>query len=96
MQKHSSLYRANYPIWIRWSKRLHAVRLIEKDIAGLDELMADGSSDSEMRGLAEEERREALIRQTEAEHTLRLMLLPKDAADERGAITRSSRGYRRR
>ncbi len=62
------------------------VRAIEKDIAGLDELIADGSSDSEMRGLAEDERREALIRQTEAEHTLRLMLLPKDAADERGAI----------
>ena len=62
------------------------VRAIEKDIAGLDELIADASSDSEMRGMAEDERREALIRQTEAEHTLRLMLLPKDAADERGAI----------
>ena len=65
---------------------IQTVRSIGKEIAGLDELIADASTDSDMRGLAEDERREALLRQTEAEHTLRLMLLPKDAADERGAI----------
>jgi peptide chain release factor 1 len=65
---------------------ISAVRGIEKEIDGLDDLLADAATDAEMRGLAEEERRSAVTRQSEAEHALRLMLLPKDLADERGAI----------
>jgi len=65
---------------------IQSVRTIEKDIADLTELITDPTIDAEMRGLADEERRDALVRQSAAERELRLMLLPKDAADERGAI----------
>lgn len=62
------------------------VRAIEKDIADLESLLADPSTDAEMREMADDERREGLKRLETARHELRILLLPKDAADERGAI----------
>jgi len=58
----------------------------ERDLAGLDAMLADPATDAEMRSLAAEERHAALDRLQTATHAARLVLLPRDAADERGAI----------
>jgi peptide chain release factor 1 len=57
-------------------------------LRALDELAAAEAmrADPEMRGLAEEEAAALRARLPELEHTLRLALLPKDAADARPAI----------
>lgn len=65
---------------------IETLRHAEKECADLDSLLADPSTDAEMRALAEEERHDALRRVDEAAKALRILLLPKDAADERGAI----------
>jgi len=53
----------------------------------LDDLaeLIDGD-DADMAAMADEERRELSEKLPELEHSLRLMLLPKDAADEKSAI----------
>ncbi len=56
------------------------------DLADVDAMLADPALDKEMRELAELERKENLSRIDELEHAIRLVLLPKDAADEGGAI----------
>ena len=56
------------------------------EIAGLEEILADESSDSEMRALAREELDAAKERLPSLEHNVRLLLLPKDEADARNAI----------
>ena len=65
---------------------IRALRDAEKERDDLQSLLNDASTDSEMRALAEDERRGAEERVHHAEHALRLLLLPKDLADERGAI----------
>ena len=55
-----------------------------KELAGLDDLLA--GADPEMRALAEEERPSAAAAVETAAAALNLMLLPKDAADEKSAI----------
>ncbi len=65
---------------------LKALRAAEAELADVDAMLADAGTDAEMRELAElergevEERRETHLRQ------LRLLLLPRDEADERGVI----------
>ncbi|MFO1046771.1 MAG: peptide chain release factor 1 [Geminicoccaceae bacterium] len=54
----------------------------KRELAELDQLAAD----PEMRELAEQERRDLDARLPELEHQVRLMLLPKDADDEKSAI----------
>jgi len=56
------------------------------EIAGIEAMLADPATDSEMRDLAEEEVREAQGRLAGLEHRLKIALLPKDAADEKNAI----------
>ncbi len=56
------------------------------DLAGLDALLSDPTTDAEMRALAGDERPEAEERLAAAAAGLRLMLIPKDAADEGSAI----------
>ena len=65
---------------------IRALRDAEKEHDDLQSLLNDPSTDSEMRALAEDERHDAEERVHHAEHALRLLLLPKDLADERGAI----------
>jgi len=65
---------------------IKSVRRISDELKDLETLIADPATDHEMRAFAEEERRSLLAQEKEAEHALRLLLLPKDAADERGAI----------
>jgi peptide chain release factor 1 len=63
-----------------------AWRAARDNLAGIEALMRDPATDAEMRALAEEEREEAQARLEAATKALRLMLLPKDAADEKSAI----------
>jgi peptide chain release factor 1 len=56
------------------------------DLDGANAMLSDVSTDKEMRELAEIERDEAQARIEELEHRIRIALLPKDAADEGGAI----------
>jgi len=61
-------------------------RSIAKQIADAETLIADPSTDSEMRAMAEEERAELRERFATLEHDLQIQLLPKDAADSSSAI----------
>ncbi len=56
------------------------------ELRGLEALQADPATDPEMRGLVEEELREARMRLDAQEHELRIALLPKDSADAKSAI----------
>ena len=64
-------------------EELHAAQF---EIADLGGMVADTNSDAEMRALAEEEMREARERLPSLEQRLKILLLPKDAADEKNAI----------
>lgn len=56
------------------------------ELTGLDDMLAGGEVDAEMRELAREERGELAGRLPELEHRIKLLLLPKDEADEKSAI----------
>ena len=57
-------------------------RAATADLAGLDALLDDPSTDADMRTLAEEERPVAEAALGDAAQRLRVLLLPKDEADE--------------
>ncbi|APF36368.1 peptide chain release factor 1 [Chelatococcus sambhunathii] len=57
-----------------------------KNLAEIEALMDDPATDADMRALAEEELPRAREAVNEAAHTLKLLLLPKDEADEKSAI----------
>src|ERR1700760_3335111 len=61
-------------------------RSTAKQIADAESLIADPSTDSDMRAMAEEERAELRERFGKLEHDLQIQLLPKDAADSSSAI----------
>jgi peptide chain release factor 1 len=61
-------------------------RSTAKQIADAEALIADPSTDSDMRAMAEEERAELKERFEKIEHDLQIQLLPKDAADSSSAI----------
>jgi peptide chain release factor 1 len=61
-------------------------RAAQHELDGLASLIADPSTDSEMRSIAETEKPELEARRTELEHRLRLALIPKDAMDEHNVI----------
>src|SRR6185437_9892272 len=63
-----------------------AYREAQKQITDADALIADPSSDSEMRSLAEEERAELKDRLEALDKELKVQLLPRDAADSSSAI----------
>ncbi|HUO01364.1 MAG TPA: peptide chain release factor 1 [Rhizomicrobium sp.] len=63
-----------------------AYRSTQKQIEDADALIADPSSDSEMRGLAEQERAELKPRLEALDRELKIQLLPKDAMDSSSAI----------
>jgi peptide chain release factor 1 len=65
---------------------IEAYRDTAKELEGTEAMIADPSSDAEMRGLAEQERAELKERFTKLEHELQIQLLPKDAADSSSAI----------
>ena len=67
-------------------QEIHALRNLRSELQDLDELLGEPDTDSEMRALAEAERQALKEREPTLEENLKLMLLPKDAADERNAI----------
>ena len=65
---------------------IKAYRTQVVDLEGIEAMLGDTGLDAEMLALAEEERTLAVERLAEWEATIRVALLPKDAADEKGAI----------
>src|SRR5579885_3223904 len=63
-----------------------AYREAEKQLAGVETLIADPATDAEMRKLAEEERVQLRKTVSALEHALKVQLLPKDTADSSSAI----------
>ncbi len=66
--------------------QIKALRAAERERAGIETMLADRSTDAEMRELAEGERDEVEERIAAIEQAIQLLLLPKDAADARSAI----------
>ncbi len=65
---------------------IRAYRHTERELDDLRTLLVDRATDAEMRELAETELPEAQDRLEAQAHQLRIMLLPKDDADDRSAI----------
>ena len=65
---------------------IRALRGAGAEIADLDTLIADAETDDEMRALAAEERGALAATLPELDRRLKVLLLPKDADDERSAI----------
>jgi peptide chain release factor 1 len=63
-----------------------AYRTAQKQFEETEALINDPSTDSEMRGLAEQERAELKASLEKLDHDLKLKLLPKDTADASSAI----------
>ena len=67
-------------------EKAKAVRAVQEELDGLQEILDDDASDKEMKALAEAEQRELNETLPELERELQLLLLPKDSADDRSAI----------
>jgi peptide chain release factor 1 len=65
---------------------IEELRATEAQLAGIEAMLAEPAIDAEMRELAAAERGELTLRLETLQKDIRLMLLPKDAADEKGAI----------
>lgn len=65
---------------------IEELRAAQSEIADLGGMVADLDSDAEMRALAEEEMRAARDGLPEIDRRLKILLLPKDAADDKNAI----------
>ncbi len=65
---------------------IEELRRAGKEAEDLAQLMQDSESDPEMRSLAEQEYEDLKERLPALEHRVKVMLLPKDEADERSAI----------
>jgi peptide chain release factor 1 len=61
-------------------------RAARNELEDLESLIADPTTDAEMRSIAEAEKRELEARRSALEQKLRVTLLPKDAMDERNVI----------
>ena len=65
---------------------INTLREAEEELAGLREMLSDGSEDQEMASLAREEIAELEPKIEDLEQTLKVQLLPKDEADDKGVI----------
>ena len=65
---------------------IEALRAAQTEAADLAEMIADAETDSEMRAMAEAEFRALKERIPELDGKLKILLLPKDEADEKNAI----------
>jgi peptide chain release factor 1 len=63
-----------------------AYRTASAEIAGIDALIADPATESDMRAMAEGERPQLEARRDELAQNIRVALLPKDAMDERSVV----------
>jgi peptide chain release factor 1 len=62
------------------------LKTAKREMADLEAMLADSATDADMRALAEDELPALKTRVPELEHKVKLLLLPKDEADERNAI----------
>jgi peptide chain release factor 1 len=67
-------------------EKIKAYRSVTAEIADLDALLADPSTEAEMRTIANAERPQLQAKLAPLEEEIRLALLPKDAMDERNVI----------
>jgi len=68
------------------AEKARALEAVERELADTDALIADKATDRELSALAEEERHD-LVRRIEAlRDELRVLLIPRDEADDRSAI----------
>ncbi|WP_210493538.1 peptide chain release factor 1 [Microvirga antarctica] len=67
-------------------KAIRAYHTMEENLQGLQAMLADPGTDAEMRALIEDELPEAREAVAQAAQDLRIMLLPRDEADEKSAI----------
>jgi peptide chain release factor 1 len=67
-------------------EKVRELRAAQKEGQDLAAMLADPSTDAEMKALAEEEFRAAKERVPQLERSVQLMLLPRDEADARNAI----------
>src|ERR1700693_2716153 len=65
---------------------IKAYRAVTAEIADLEALAADPTTDAEMRKMAEAEKPALQARKDQLEHQIRLALIPKDAMDDHDAI----------
>src|SRR6266550_1364444 len=65
---------------------VQSYRAAKRELDDLTSLIADPTTDPEMRSIAEAERPQVEARRVELERQLRLALVPKDAMDERNVI----------
>ncbi len=65
---------------------IEALRTVEREAEGLAEIIAAGDTDAEMRALAQDELPAARDAVAACEHHLKILLLPRDAADDKNAI----------
>src|SRR6202171_2527984 len=65
---------------------VQAYRAANAELAGIDALIADPATESDMRGMAEAERETLRARSVELAQQIRVALLPKDAMDERNVV----------
>lgn len=65
---------------------IESYKKIKQGIADSNELLNDKSVDADMRAMAEEELHELKHQLPDAEHAVKIALLPKDEADEKNAI----------
>jgi len=68
------------------ARKVRELRAAERELADLEALLADKATDSEMKALAEEELPAIEKRIESLQKDMQILLLPKDAADERSAI----------
>jgi peptide chain release factor 1 len=68
------------------AEKARALAAAESDLAGIEALIADPATDRDMRALAEDERVALRARIEALRGELRLLLIPKDEADDRSAI----------
>jgi peptide chain release factor 1 len=67
-------------------KGIQHYRQVEENLSGIQDLLDDPETDSEMRALAHTEFHDAEEALEQAADSLRILLLPKDSADEKSAI----------
>ncbi len=65
---------------------IQALRKAEQEAADLEAMLADAGTDAEMRAMAEQEREALKPLLAELEHQVKLLLLPRDEADDKNAI----------
>ena len=68
------------------AEKARALAEAEKELKDTEVLIADADTEREMRALAEEERRALIERIDALRHELRVLLIPRDAADDHSAI----------